>query len=70
MTTRSPCINTPFPRKTDCEERNDIDCLTSGKLYITNWRGASNRSALLNLGVTHIAAIGDEFLSDTMIKIG
>lgn len=66
MTTRSPCINTPFPRKTDCEERNAIDCLTSGKLYITNWRGASNRSALLNLGVTHIAAIGDEFLSDTM----
>ena len=32
------------------------------RLFITNWRSGSDRGALHNLKVTHIAAIGEEFL--------
>ena len=55
-----------FPVATDAWERDAISEIVPGKLFITNWRGASDRGGLLDLGVTHIAAIGDEFTDDRM----
>mmetsp|Transcript_48558 Transcript_48558/g.152579 ORF Transcript_48558/g.152579 Transcript_48558/m.152579 type:complete len:230 (-) Transcript_48558:53-742(-) len=55
-----------FPVATESWERDVVTEVLPGKLFVTNWRGASDRGGLLNLGVTHIAAIGDEFTEDQM----
>jgi len=51
-----------FPVATDALERDDISEVIPERLFITNWRSGSDRGALHNLKVTHIAAIGEEFL--------
>ena len=51
-----------FPIATDAIERDDISEVLPERLFLTNWRGGSDRGALHNLKVTHIAAIGEEFL--------
>jgi len=55
-----------YPVATDVRERNAISEVIPGKLYVSNWRGASDTALLKQLGVTHIAAVGDEFLEDEM----
>merc|ERR550514_2670001 len=55
-----------YPLATDVRERNVISEVIKGKLYVSNWRGASDVEALKKLGVTHIAAVGDEFVDDEM----
>ena len=51
-----------FPVATDAIERDDISEVLPERLFLTNWRGGSDRGALHNLKVTHVAAIGEEFL--------
>jgi len=53
-----------FPIATDALERDDISEVLPNRLFITNWRGGSDSGALQNLKVTHIAAIGEEFLEN------
>ena len=51
-----------FPVATDAIERDAISEVIPKRLFLTNWRGGSDPSALTNLKVTHIAAIGEEFV--------
>ena len=41
-----------------------ISCVMDKQLFISNWRGADDQSRLSALGVTHVAAIGEEFIAD------
>ena len=50
------------PVATDAIERDAISEVIPKRLFLTNWRGGSDPSALTNLKVTHIAAIGEEFV--------
>ena len=55
-----------FPVATDALARDAITEVKPDSLYLTNWRGGCDKVALAKLKVTHIAAIGDEFLEDEM----
>ena len=55
-----------FPVATDVSDRDVITTVVTDCLYLTNWRGGSDVHQLRKLKVTHIAAIGDEFLEDEM----
>lgn len=50
-----------YPIATDAKERDCVSEILSKQLYISNWRGAASAALL---GVTHIAAIGEEFTED------
>ena len=54
----------PFPIATSAEERDEVSEVLSGKLYLTNWRSGTDEAVLKRLGVTHVAAIGDEFVDE------
>lgn len=55
-----------FPVATDAHERDAITEVVPARLFLTNWRGGSDTGRVRSLSVTHIAAIGDEFLEDEM----
>ena len=38
------------------------------RLYLTNYKGAEDTAALLKLGCTHVAAVGEEFMHDESPK--
>eukprot|EP00966_Prymnesium_polylepis_P078300 1815476-Prymnesium_polylepis.1 len=46
------------------EERDCVCEVLPGKLFLTNWRGAEDKEQLKKLGVTHVAAVGSEFMDD------
>ena len=39
------------------------------KLYLTNWRGAEDKAQLKAKGVTHVAAVGSEFMCDEEVFV-
>ena len=39
------------------------------KLYVTNFKGAANAEALEVIGVTHVAAVGAEFIDHRSDKV-
>lgn len=53
-----------YPVVTEAAERDLINAVMPDKLYLTNWRGAADMAALRSLGITHIAAVGSEFVED------
>mmetsp|Transcript_65205 Transcript_65205/g.108339 ORF Transcript_65205/g.108339 Transcript_65205/m.108339 type:complete len:275 (+) Transcript_65205:134-958(+) len=44
------------------EERNRVDAVIKGRLYLTNFKGAANLEELKRIRCTHIAAVGSEFM--------
>lgn len=52
-----PLMTTPAERDCVCE-------VVPGKLLLTNWRGAEDKEELKRIGVTHVAAVGSEFMED------
>ena len=51
-------------------DRVQLSAVLPGKLFITNFKGAADAAAFERLGVTHVAAVGAEFVehtSDTLI---
>lgn len=59
-----PAVGAPpfFPNSADSDELKKVDTVLPGKLFISNWRGVEQR---VEFGVSHIAAIGEEFVDDT-----
>lgn len=55
-----------YPVDTDTASRDLVSVIVPAKLFLTNWRGASDLSTLTALGVTHVAAVGDEFVDDEL----
>jgi len=55
-----------YPVATDISERNEITEIIPQALYLTNWRGAADIQQLRLLGVTHVVAVGEEFLEDEL----
>lgn len=55
-----------FPVVTEVQERSEISEVLPGKLYITNWRGAADVAELNRRRVTHVAAVGAEFMNDAV----
>jgi len=53
-----------YPLMTTPEERDAVSVVLPKKLYLTNWRGAEDKEKLKALGVTHVAAVGSEFVND------
>lgn len=53
-----------FPVVTEVHERSEISEVLPGKLYITNWRGAADVGEVSRRGITHVAAVGAEFVDD------
>ena len=53
-----------YPVAPEDGELDEISEVLPGKLYLTNWRGAEDRTKLKQLGVTHVAAVGAEFVDD------
>jgi len=58
-----------YPVETSPEERDAICEVIKGTLYLTNWRGAEEKDKLKSMGVTHVAAVGSEFLEDEEVFI-
>lgn len=59
-----------WPISPDVVELDTISPVLGDVLYLTNWRGAVNLTQIELLGITHIAAIGAEFLEDKPVKEG
>ena len=71
MYSESCLMNVPppiYPRVTEAVERDRIDEIIPGRLLITNWRGAADLAELKRLGVTHIAAVGSEFVENDELE--
>jgi len=59
-------VRPPFwPVETDAAERDRVAEVISKQLFISNWRGASPET-VRSRQITHIAAIGEEFLEEDM----
>ena len=44
------------------KDRLELSEVVKGKLYITNFKGAANEEAFAQRNVTHVAAVGEEFM--------
>ena len=58
-----------YPVVTTPEERDAICEVIPKKLYLTSWRGAEDKPKMRALGVTHVAAVGSEFVDDEEIFV-
>jgi protein-tyrosine phosphatase len=62
-----PMAPPPFcPVAATQEDRDAISEVLPCQLYLTNYRGAADLEALKKIGVSHIVAMGTEFLDDEM----
>jgi protein-tyrosine phosphatase len=59
-----------YPSSPEIGELDEISAVVGDVLYLTNWRGAASLEQFERLGITHVAAIGAEFLHDEPIKEG
>ena len=59
-----------YPVSPDPSDLDAISAIIPQQLYLTNWRGATDVAQLEYLAITHIAAIGTEFISDVQLKEG
>ena len=54
-----------FPVAPEAGELDQISVAIPDKLYLTNWRAAADEAVLKSLKITHIVAIGAEFVNDS-----
>jgi len=53
-----------YPAAPEEGELDKISVVIPKKLFLSNWRAAENKEACRELGITHVAAVGTEFLED------
>jgi len=53
-----------FPWSGYDADRAAVSEILPAQLYLSNWRGAANREALVQLQITHIASMGTEFVGE------
>ena len=58
-----------YPVMTTPEQRDEVCEVLPRKLYLTNWRGAEDKAQLKAKGVTHVAAVGSEFMCDEEVFV-
>ena len=58
-----------YPVVTTPEQRDEVCEVIPRKLYLTNWRGAEDKAQLKAKGVTHVAAVGSEFMCDEEVFV-
>ena len=65
--THAGCQPPPFfPAEASIEELDSIDEVVPGKLWLTNFRSASDVKKLKKLRITHVVAVGTEFEADSL----